>query len=433
MNKNLLNDGYVVDVPYPTFVHRQAMPVWLTSLVQLKGNHAPDLSQPYRYLELGCAMGIHLHLTAAANPMGHFVGVDFNIQQLMVAKEGLGATQIDNVEFIHASFKALLNQDIEPFDFIVTHGVWSWISAENQQVLLQVISKFLKPGGIVYCGYMSHPGATELCSIQKLMFEMSRNLNGDSATKAIQSLSLARKVGQSEMGLFTQVPSLNQTLKKLAQDKPNYIAHDFLSEHWQPQHSADMIRAFGQHDMAYITGAGIAEHLDAISLKPEIVQIIQSLPLVTLQETVRDIALHSLQRQDIYIKNRKKLNESDQQLVFKTIKFALLPNAPVGQALKNDPKIGRILDILKVSEHILRLLQKQALSIMQLLALLNLNISMYQLKDIILLLVWAGYIHPTQIKHSEKNYRLEMNQWMQQQQLNWRCLQHFGTVTEIES
>lgn len=84
-----LQDGYVVDVPYPTFVHRQAMPVWLQSLVQFQGYQAPDIQKPYRYLELGCAMGIHLHLTASANPLGHFVGVDFNAQQLLVADEGL--------------------------------------------------------------------------------------------------------------------------------------------------------------------------------------------------------------------------------------------------------------------------------------------------------------------------------------------------------
>lgn len=429
-NTSLLKEGYVVDVPYPSFVHRQAMPVWLASLVQLKAQHAPDINQPYRYLELGCAMGIHLHLTAAAHPMGHFVGVDFNQQQLLVAEEGLHRTQIDNLEFIHASFADLLAQDLEPFDFIVTHGVWSWISAENQQVLLTLIAQLLKPGGIVYCSYMSHPGATELCSIQKLMFEMSRNLNGDSATKAVQSLALARKIGQSNVGLFAKVPSLSHTLSQLAQDKPNYIAHDFLSEHWEPQHSADMIRRFGAQNMAYVTGAGIAEHLDRLSLPVDIQKIMQSLPLVTLQESVRDIALHSLQRQDIYIKQREKLDQNAQNLVYKTLEWGVLPNAPVGKPLIHDPKIGKIKDILPLCQRILQRLAQQHCSIDALFKSLGLKISMEVFKDIILVLMWAGYIHPINPK-SESQFIDATNRWMSEQQLHWRANAMFGTALDV--
>ncbi|MCL6247703.1 class I SAM-dependent methyltransferase [Acinetobacter sp. ANC 4945] len=426
---SILNEGYVVDVPYPTFVHRQAMPVWLSSLAQLKGNQAPDLQKPYRYLELGCAMGIHLNLTAAANPMGHFVGVDFNAQQLLVAKEGIQSTNIQNLEFIHASFEQLEQQDLEPFDFIVTHGVWSWISDENQKTLLRIIDKFLKPNGLVYCSYMSYPGAAELSSVQKLMSEMSKNLKGNSAEKAVQSLSFVQKLGQQQVGIFTQIPSLNQTLANLAQDKPNYIAHDFLSEHWQPQHSADMIRAFGKQHLSFITGANIAEHIDAVSLKPEVQKLIQSLPLVTLQETARDIALNSLQRQDIYIKNRKKLSATEFEKALSQIKFGVMPHAPVHKSLSNNPKIGRVHDILPICEYILKLLEKQDLSLLEMAQSLKLNIQPLQLRDILLILVWAGYIHPLN-PETQARFEQPMNAWMQQQQLAWRCIAKYGTAVE---
>lgn len=428
-NSNLLNDGYVVDVPYPTFVHRQAMPVWLASLVQLKGSRAPDLSKQYRYLELGCAMGIHLHLTAAANPMGHFVGVDFNAQQLMVAHEGLIANKIDNLEYIHASFEEFLSQEIEPFDFIVTHGVWSWVSKENQKILQQIINKNLKPGGIVYCSYMSFPGAAELISVQKLMLEISKNLKGDSATKAVQSLSLARRIGKSKSGIFENIPSLNKTLENLSQDKPNYIAHDFLSEHWSPQHSADMIRDFGSLGMAYITGAGIAEHIDAVSLPIEVRKVMKELPLITLQETVRDMALNTLQRQDVYIRNREKLNEAEQQKVFDQLYVGLLPNAPVNQSLINDIKIGRLRDVLPLCERILKILHDKPHSISEISVKLAAPINVVQMRDIILVLIWAGYIHPVN-SSVDAYFESGANIWMKSQQLNWRCMGQFGTAIE---
>lgn len=427
---NMLQEGYVVDVPYPTFVHRQAMPVWLTTLLQLQGYQTPDLTQKFRYLELGCAMGIHLHLTAAAHPNGHFVGVDFNAQQLLVAQEGIQRTQIQNVEFIHAGFQDFLTQDIEPFDFIVTHGVWSWVSEENQQAIEQIVKKLLKPNGIFYCAYMSHPGATGLSSVQKLMFEMSRNLQGDSSTKAVQSLNLVRRLGQTQAGLFAQMPKLNQKLAQLAQDRPSYIAHDFLSAHWQPQHSADMIRRFGIHELAYSAGAGIMENLDAISLSPDVRKIVQSLPLIPLQETVKDIARHTLQRQDLYIAQRQKLTEAQQQQVYAQVQFGLLPAAPVGQCLKDDVKVGRIQDAVPIFEAILSVLKQLDASILELHQRLKLNISLVQVAEVFSVLVWAGYIHPLNPSQMHVEIETAMNAWMVEQELPWRCVQKYATAIE---
>ncbi|WP_332606174.1 class I SAM-dependent methyltransferase [Acinetobacter sp. ESBL14] len=429
---NSSQDGYIVDVPYPTFVHRQTMPLWLNMIVQSKGFSAPDLVTPYRYLELGCAMGIHLHLTAAANPLGHFVGVDFNQQHLMVAQEGLETTNIDNVEFIHADFESFLNADIEPFDFIVTHGVWSWISSENQNIVAQIVDKFLKKDGILYCSYMSHPGATSLVSVQKLMLETSKNLQGDSATKAVQSLNLVRKIGTAKSGLFEKIPSLNQELSELAQDKPNYIAHDFLSEHWQPQHSADMIQRFGKLGLSYVGGAGIIENLDKISLPPEVQNVVKTLPLITLQETVKDIARYTLQRQDIYVKNRMPLNQQQLENYYSTVKFGLLPAAPVRKDLSLDPKLGRIKDAIQIFEQILELLNKNVLSMLELSSMLKQNLPLKQLTEIVLVLMWAGYIHPCQHSETLSKFERSMNQWMFDQQLDWLCVTQYGTAIQRE-
>lgn len=425
-----LQDGYVIDIPYPTFVHRQAMPLWLSTLAQLQGSITPDTQQPFRYLELGCAMGIHLHLTAAAHPQGHFVGVDFNPEHLAVAKEGLAQTQINNLEFIESSFHLLLEQDLEPFDFIVTHGVWSWIAPEHQQAILTVVNQLLKPNGIFYCSYMSHPGATGLISIQKLMFEMSRNLKGDSASKAMQGLNLARKIGTTQTGLFAKIPSLNQELKELAQDKPAYIAHDFLSEHWQPQHSADMIRLFGSINLSYIGGAGILENLDRITLSPDIQKIVNHLPLVTLQETVKDIARHTMQRQDMYSKHRKKLSAEQQLQVYKNILFGLLPHAPLGTDLTQDPKLGKIHDALPFFEKILHLVSNAPRSITDLFSLVNSKLNLEQIRDMVLVLMWAGYLHPMQNQTSHA--QVPTNLWLLEQELHWASSSQFGTALEVK-
>lgn len=35
------------------------------------------------------------------------------------------------------------------FDFITLHGIYTWVSRENRQHIVDFIARYLKPGGIV--------------------------------------------------------------------------------------------------------------------------------------------------------------------------------------------------------------------------------------------------------------------------------------------
>jgi len=81
---------------------------------------------------------------------------------------------------------------------------------------------------------------------------------------------------------------------------------------------------------------------------------------------------------------------------------------------------------------VLSLLAQQHLTLSQLLAQLSPQISAMQLKDIILVLMWVGYIHPINPTPNAP-YITATNQWMQQQQLPWQSLATFGTAIDIQS
>lgn len=107
---------------------------------------------------------------------------------------------------------------------------------------------------------------------------------------------------------------------------------------------------------------------------------------------MKDIARNTLQRQDIY--NRQRLTEDEQNSVYKTLKFGLLPNAPIGQSLENNSKLGNLYDVIPVFKGILEKLNEKNASIWELKEKLNLEKSLQTIVDIVQLLVWAGYIHP---------------------------------------
>ena len=190
-----------------------------------------------------------------------------------------------------------------------------------------------------------------------------------------------------------------------------------------------MIRKFGKIGLAYTASAGVVDNIPALTLPPEIQKIIKTLPLVTLQETVKDIARNTLQRQDIYIRDQKKQTFDHQQYVYETLNFGLLPNAPIGKDLRQDDKLGNIKDVIGIFERIIKLLAQREATISTIHNLLKLNISLVQLSEIVLVLVWAGYIHPLNMSPQSK-YESSTNDWMLKQQLPWRCIARQGTAVE---
>ncbi len=242
--------GYVVDVPYPPHFHKEIQPVWLASLVHFLGAAAPDINKPYAYCELGCGMGINLLIAAATNPQGQFVGVDFNEAHLAIAKDAARLIGLKNIRFVHADFAQFSQENNLFFDFIVSHGVWSWIAPNQQKSILQIAARSLKPRGLLYLHYMCYPGATQMIPVQKLLNDLAQHLPGTSEQNIRAGLDFVSQLDAA--GVFVDQPNLGARLEALKQKNASYLAHDFLNDHWRPQHSVDLHRLVAQAGVVYL-------------------------------------------------------------------------------------------------------------------------------------------------------------------------------------
>ena len=90
---------------------------------------APDRC---RVLELGCAEGMNLLPLAERLPGSTFVGVDFSPVQLEAAERARAAAGINNVRFVRADLREY-EPEAEAFDYVIAHGVYSWVSAEVRE------------------------------------------------------------------------------------------------------------------------------------------------------------------------------------------------------------------------------------------------------------------------------------------------------------
>ncbi|MFT4247410.1 MAG: class I SAM-dependent methyltransferase, partial [Pseudomonas sp.] len=194
--------GYRVDVAYPGRFHRETMPGWLHAVATALGRSAPDPGRAFAYCELGCGDGLNLVLAAALHPHAAFVGIDLDPAHIDAARALAAAAGLDNLRFEQgdvAEPQAALARD--GFDFVVSHGLWSWMPGAARDAATARMVGLLRPGGVAYVGYMSHPGASVLASLQRLLHEYAAGCDGDAGQRARQALAYARRLAGAGAGL----------------------------------------------------------------------------------------------------------------------------------------------------------------------------------------------------------------------------------------
>jgi cyclopropane fatty-acyl-phospholipid synthase-like methyltransferase/methyltransferase-like protein len=143
-------------VPY----HSRAIALADVSAIEvialLHGLRSPS-SDACRVLELGCASGGHLLSMAYQLPGSQFVGVDLAPSQIAEGRDMVAALGMTNVS-LEAKNIADIDDEFGIFDYIVCHGVYSWVPAEVQDAILRICSRNLAPNGVAYVSYNTYPG-----------------------------------------------------------------------------------------------------------------------------------------------------------------------------------------------------------------------------------------------------------------------------------
>src|SRR5579872_3658525 len=170
------DSGYVTDVAYTTNFHREITPSWLSLTSMLLGQRPPNLARPFSYADLGCGNGFTTLVVAATYPHADVWGFDFNPAHVEFASGLAALAGLGNVHFVETSFAELAAQPADAlpqFDIIVSHGVMSWVSPENQREIYSIIAHRLRPGGLAYLGYNVTTGWAAMVPLRRLMHMLS--------------------------------------------------------------------------------------------------------------------------------------------------------------------------------------------------------------------------------------------------------------------
>ncbi len=247
-------------IPYTDHAYAESHPDRLRVVARLSGWQAPDVPSA-RVLELGCGRGGNLLPMAAGLPTGTFVGVDRSPRQVEEARRIASETRTGNVRLHEADFESFKPAE-GAFDYVIAHGVCSWVSPPIRRALLRTVARALAPRGVAYVSFNVLPGWYErLAARDWLRFDC------DDASGAATSLRWLRDQVSPELPAYRA--RLAGVADRLDATGVAYAAHEYLAEDHHPQRVEEFLAEAADVGLTYV-GDAIAANT-AIELLPEAV------------------------------------------------------------------------------------------------------------------------------------------------------------------
>src|SRR5439155_10570920 len=147
--------------------------------------------------------GVTAAILAATHPCGVFHGIDAMPAHIDHARRLAAAAAIPNLQLQAVDFAAAIDLELPQFDYIVAHGVYSWIGLEAQDALRRFIDRRLKPGGLAYLSYNAMPGWARDLPFQGLLRELGGTFRGDSFARLTAAAELARTLAGAGVSSLT--------------------------------------------------------------------------------------------------------------------------------------------------------------------------------------------------------------------------------------
>ena len=198
----------------------------VTSLMHGGPRQPPD---GYRVLELGCGDGANLLPLAYYRPASEFVGVDGALRQIEAAAAGARKLKLANLEFIHADFRAAQRHLSGTFDFIIAHGVFSWVPEEVRDDLFELCDRHLSTQGLLYLNYNCYPGWKVRGLVRDFLLTQTAAI-GNLADRAQQAQRVAEQFAAALRGHdhpYSQL--MANEFEFVCENHASYVAHEYLA------------------------------------------------------------------------------------------------------------------------------------------------------------------------------------------------------------
>ena len=259
-------------VLYPGAAFPQTHPDRLATLATLFGM-APVPVECARVLEIGCTDGGNLIPMAYHLPEAEFVGIDVSARALGAGRECIAALGLRNISLRELDILEV-PRDFGAFDYIIAHGIYSWVPEVVRDKILAICRAHLAANGVAYISYNAYPGSHLRDLTRNMMLYHVGEIH-DPDAKRTQALALLRFLidAQPEANLFQKI--LEGELDRIDKASPHAFYHDDIAGTRAAFYFHEFIAAAAKHELQYLSEADIFD-MEEQSFAPRVVEALHA-------------------------------------------------------------------------------------------------------------------------------------------------------------
>ena len=208
-----------------------------------------------RVLELGASCGGNIIPQAMYYPTATFTGIDLSSVQVQHGNEIIKSIGLTNVTLLEKNIMDV-DKSFGTFDYIIVHGIWSWVPDMVKDKILDICSENLSNRGIAYVSYNTYPGWKRLEQLREIMlYADKRAEDKDLLERTLYTKSVLKLVAEtmnSDDRSRTQSNYKINNINRVLQSNDYYVAHEYLETYNDPVYVSDFIERARQHGCAYV-------------------------------------------------------------------------------------------------------------------------------------------------------------------------------------
>lgn len=237
----------------------------------------PASANRCRMLELGCGRGFTLLGLAQIYPESEFHGLDLSVRHVENARRLAERAGLKNVRFEHRSILDISPEKDGHYDYIASHGVYSWVPAEVKRKILEICGTQLTAQGIAYVSYNTLPGWAHLRVIREILIYHTQRY-ADPLEKFQQARTLVSFLRETAPG--GAEGWLGKWLKSvealLARSDPSYFLHEYLEDTNDPCFFYQFMEQAEDCGLQYVSESVVAMTLPS-NLGPQAGKVVEML------------------------------------------------------------------------------------------------------------------------------------------------------------
>lgn len=238
-------------VPYADGIFPHIHPVRLAPLARLHGHAAAPNPATATILDLGCGAAGNLIEIAGDLPDAHCLGIDLAESHIRQGCRHIRARGLRNIELRLGDLCSLDLGNLK-FDYILAHGLLSWVPDTVKERIFQLCNAHLAADGVALISYNTYPGWSYRENLRQLLqLHLSGVDDPDQVRRGADDIlsRLQRALGKSGR---PHAPLLRHEIAQLRGSTINALFHDDLDTVNDPCFFLQFVTWAAEHALDYL-------------------------------------------------------------------------------------------------------------------------------------------------------------------------------------